>query len=95
MNDMIATAEKGDENAKTLGYSNLAFSLISLAGVWMMWNLKKTGFWLYLLASIGGLAVMFSVLGGGGLFANITSILAVVITAVFIILYGVNLKHMR
>ena len=44
---------------------------------------------------IGGLAVMFSVLGGGGLFANITSILAVVITAVFIILYGVNLKHMR
>ncbi|HMU15766.1 MAG TPA: hypothetical protein PKE53_17390 [Flavobacteriales bacterium] len=95
MNDMIATAEKGVENAKTLGYSNLAFSLISLAGVWMMWNLKKTGFWLYLLASIGGLAVMFSVLGGGGLFANITSILAVVITAVFIILYGVNLKHMR
>ena len=95
MEDAIALAERSVENAKTLGYSNLAFSLISLLGVWMMWNLKKTGFWLYLLASVGGLVVMFSVLGGGGLFANITSILAVAITAIFVILYGVNLKHMR
>lgn len=95
MEETLAMAEKSVENAKTLGYSNLAFSLISLVGVWLMWNLKKTGFWLYLLASVGGLVVMFSVLGGGGLFANITSIVAVIITVVFIILYGVNLKHMR
>lgn len=95
MDEMMAVAEKSVENAKTTGYSNLVFSLISLAGVWLMWNLKKMGFWLYLIASVGGLAVTFMVLGGGGLFANITSIVAVLITVLFLILYGVNLKHMR
>lgn len=95
MDEMMAVAEKSVENAKTLGYSNLAFSLISLAGVWLMWNLKKNGFWLYLIASVGGLVVMFSVLGGGGIFANTSLIVGAVFSILFIILYGVNLKHMR
>ena len=62
MDEMMEVAEKTVENATTLGYSNIVFSLLSLAGVWLMWNLKKTGFWLYLVASVGSLAVMFSVL---------------------------------
>ena len=95
MEEAIDLQEKSMEKAKPMGYSNLAFSLISLAGVWLMWNLKKTGFWLYLLAALGGLGVMFWVMGGGGLLANIASLVAVLITIVFIILYGVNLKHMR
>lgn len=93
MNDMIATAEKGVENAKTLGYSNLAFSLISLAGVWMMWNLKKTGFYIYTVSQIAIVAAPFILVGGmaGGLMG----ILGAVFPIIFIILYALNLKHMR
>lgn len=91
----VAMNEKILEHAKPIGYSNLIVSLISLAGVWMMWNLKKTGFWLYLVAAIGGLASGFYFLGSDGLFANITTIGSTVVTVVFIILFGVNLKHMK
>ena len=90
----VAMNEKTLEHAKPIGYSNLIVSLIGIAGVWMMWNLKKTGFWLYLLASIGGLASGFYFLGTDSLFANITTIGSTIITVVFIILFGVNLKHM-
>ena len=95
LEEAIAMQEKAIEKAKPMGYANLVLSVLSIAGVWLMWNLKKTGFWLYLVASLGGLGVMFWVMGGGGLFANITSIVAVLFTIMFIILYGVNLKHMR
>lgn len=52
MEEMIATTEKNVEQAKPMGYANIALSLLSLAGVWLMWNLKRMGFWLYLAASI-------------------------------------------
>lgn len=86
-------ATKAAENARSIGISNIVLSLLSLFGVWMMWNLKKTGFYLYTLATIGGLAVPLIFLG-----VNLLSILSVgvggLIGVVFIILYGMNLKHM-
>ena len=91
----IAMNEKNLEHAKPIGYSNLVLSIISIAGVWLMWKLKKSGFWLYLVASIGGLISTFYFLGGDGLFANLTTIFTTVITVLFIILFAVNLKHMH
>ena len=95
MEGSVALNEKNLEHAKPIGYSNLVISLIGLAGVWMMWKLKKTGFWLYLLASVAGLVSAFYFLGVDGLFAGITTIAATVITIVFVILYGVNVRHMH
>lgn len=95
LEDGLAMNEKNLENAKPIGYSNLVLSLIGITGVWLMWNLRKTGFWIYLVASVGGLTSAFYFLGGEGLFANITTILTTIITVIFIILFGVNVKHMR
>jgi len=90
----IALGEKSVENAKPIGYSTIVLSILSLLGVWWMWNLQKKGFWLYTLATVGGLITPFIFLGGG-----MMTLLGVgfmgVISLIFIILYGVNLKYMR
>ena len=60
----------------------LVFSAASLYGAIMMWGLKKMGFYLYVAAQI-----LLLVFGWG--------ILALVFTALFVILYGLNLKHLQ
>jgi len=93
MEDGLAMAKTAAEKAKPIGYTNLALTLLGLLGVWQMWNLKKNGFWLYLIASIGGLIAPLVFLG-----TSMVAIMSVgligLISIVFIILYAVNLKHM-
>lgn len=54
----------------------------SLYGAILMWNLKRIGFYLYTAAQ-----VVILILGFG--------ILSLIFTAAFIIMYGLNLKHME
>lgn len=93
MDQAMAMAEKQVENATPIGISGILLSALSLLGVWMMWNLRKTGFWLYLVATIAGLIVPIVFLG-----ASLMTFLGVgfmgVIALIFIVLYAVNLKHM-
>jgi hypothetical protein len=75
--------------------SSLAQGLLCLlivAGVWMMWNLKKTGFYIYTVGQLAYVIVPFVLVGGmaGGLMGIIGAIFPVL----FIILYALNLKHM-
>lgn len=85
---------KGIENAKPIGIAGIVLSLLSVFGVWQMWNLKKSGFWLYLLATIGGLVVPMVYLGGGMLALASVGLVGF-FSLIFIILYAVNLKHMH
>ena len=94
MDSAMDIAQKGAENAKPIGISGIILSLISLFGVWQMWNLKKSGFWLYLLAAIGGLVVPLIFLGGGWMAIASVGFVGL-ISLVFIILYAVNLKYMH
>lgn len=94
MESTITMAEKAAEKARPIGYSKIVLALLSLFGVWSMWNLRKTGFWVYLLASIGGL-VMPVVFLGGGIMTMLSVGIAGFISIIFIIFYAVNLKHMH
>lgn len=94
MDSGMEVAQKATENAKPIGISNILLSLISLFGVWQMWNLRKSGFWLYVVAAIGALAVPLVFLGGG-MMAIMSVGFGGLISIVFIILYGVNLKYMH
>jgi hypothetical protein len=79
---------------------NIVAALICLAGVIMMWKLKKIGYFIYLVGEVA--PIITSVV----LFFNFSSnpfislvfwignALAFVFSAAFIIMYGVNLKHM-
>jgi hypothetical protein len=94
MDSAMVMAEKSVEKAVPMGYTNIALSLLSLVGVWLMWNLKKNGFWIYVVAAVGGLVVPMVFLGGGLLTALGVGFMGL-ISVVFIILYAVNLKHMH
>ena len=61
----------------------------SLFGAILMWNLKKIGFYLYSACNIFAIFVpLIFAAGGIGWFG-------LVITVVFIVLYGLNFKHME
>lgn len=94
MGSAVTMAERTVENAKPLGYSAIILAVIGLVGVWLMWKLKRMGFWIYSVASITGLVIPAIVLGGG-----IMTMVAVgfsgVVAVAFIVLYAVHLKHMR
>ncbi|HMC98131.1 MAG TPA: hypothetical protein VKG92_10775 [Flavobacteriales bacterium] len=67
-------------------------NIVVLLGVLMMWKLKKTGYYIYTLGQVASVATPFLVIGSlaGGLMATLGAIFPIL----FIILYGLNLKHM-
>lgn len=94
MESTIVLAENSAEHAVPLGYTAIVTSLLALLGVWMMWNLQRRGFPIYVVASLVGLVVPFFFLG-----LSMVTIIALgfgaLVSLVFIILYGVNLKYMN
>ncbi len=74
---------------------SLISGLLCLAGVLMMWNLKKNGFFLYTIGELSPIIYTFLVIGvGKGTFGILTSAFTIIIPLVFVILYSVQLKHM-
>ncbi len=67
--------------------------LVILIGVWMMWNLKKTGFYIYTVGQLAYVIVPFVMVGG--LAGGLMGILGAFFPVLFIILYALNLKHMK
>ncbi len=78
------------EHAKTLGIVNILGLILCLFGVIKMWNLKKVGFVPYIIGNLASpiaSVVLVGLLGGIAVFSFFFPIL-------FIVLYGLNLKHM-
>ncbi|MCF0058141.1 hypothetical protein [Dyadobacter sp. CY356] len=71
----------------------IIFESLSLYGAYLMWNLKKRGFYLYL----AGIAVAFfgSLLIVGGWLGVFTAIAGVLLSSVMCIIYAFNLKHLH
>lgn len=92
VNGLIAL-EKTKENLIPMTAANVVFALFSLLGVFLMFKLKKNGFYLYTVVNLFWMLVPIYFIGmelgmimlGFGAF----------ITILFIILYAVNLKHME
>lgn len=83
-----------DWNKIATGYLIIGLlNILVLAGAFMMWKLKKTGFYIYAVAELAQVVVLFASVGGvvGGVMGIVSGIFAVI----FIILYAVNLKHMH
>jgi hypothetical protein len=64
---------------------SLVLALVAIIGVARMWRLRKAGFWFYTTANVLFMAGMIYV-------QNWT---AVVLALLFIVLYSVNLKHLK
>lgn len=82
------------ETVKKSALAAIAAALLCLAGAVMMWQLKKTGFYLYVLGTLIGIVTPL-LLFGSNLLAMGMSIIIGFFGVLFVILYGVNLKHMK
>lgn len=82
------------EHITEISLVNLLCSGIALYGVIMMWNLKKTGFFLYAGGKIV-IAMFPLILIGSNVLTAMASVIGSFIAAAFIIMYAVNLKSMR
>lgn len=98
MADSLEKLQEWQVTADFLALGNVA---LCLAGALLMWKLKKSGFFIY----VGGQVLPFISLFGMysvvqdvpfmGISFLIVSIVAAIFAIAFIIMYGINLKHMR
>ncbi len=72
---------------------SLVACVLCLVGVIMMWKLKKTGFFIYLVGEVAPIILPFILLGGFGALGFFSMILSFIPIA-FIIMYGLNYKHL-
>ncbi len=83
------------ENIRKGALANGAGAILCIAGAFMMWNLKRNGFYLYMAGTLVGIISPFVVFGSNNFIAILSSVVIGFIGLVFVILYGVNLKHMK
>jgi len=81
------------ENFQIYHIGSVLVFLVGILSAYLMFKLKKIGFFLYVLYCFGGLAFYYSIFGETSS-AMLTMMLTGVMSIVFIILYGVNLKRM-
>ncbi len=88
---MSEAMSSGPSTGMTWAYIIIGFVtvIVSLFGVIKMWKLQKSGFMMYVGATVVSL-IMTIVYSG---FA--ASIMGIVFSALFIVLYGLNLKHLK
>ena len=83
------TQTAGPSVGMTWAYIIVGFvtTLIGLFGVIKMWKLQKIGFFLYVGATVVSVIMGFIFSGFG--------VMGVIFPIVFIVLYGLNLKHLK
>ena len=81
-------------NIRKMGLMEMISNVLTLIGGILMWNLCKSGFWIYV-AGITFLMITPMVIFGNGLIGLIASGAAGFFGVIFIVLYAVNLKQMR
>jgi hypothetical protein len=82
------------ENMHKAAIGGFIASLLTLIGALLMWNLKRTGFYIYILGVVFGIMVPFYLYGNDLIAVGATSF-ANFFGLVFIALYALNLKSMN
>ena len=93
--EFIELAEASKENLRITNLGNLIFLLIEGIAVFMMFNLKRNGFWLYTIAQIGMVSLAIMVMPWPNIISTLSIAFTLFLVLLFEILYAVNLKHMK
>lgn len=91
--EMLNIAILAMDNIVTISLLKFIFSALSIVGAIYMFKLKKLGFYLYIAAQVGFLAIGPIILGWN-LFVSISIFFSGFFSILFIALYAINLKHM-
>lgn len=106
MDDAFSDAQLGVDFGNSYRWTKISYflnlfgSLMCLAGALFMWRLKKFGFYIYIVGQIlpliGSFMTINSMLKGVlASFGMIAMIFGMLFPIAFIIMYGLNLKHMK
>jgi len=83
------------ENIKKNALFSIVASVFTLLGGILMFGLKKTGYWVYILGTLIGIVGPFMVYGGANFVTILSSSMIAFFGVLFVILYGLNVKHLR
>lgn len=93
MNAAMESANASIKWAAVVAIIGVIAALVCLVGAIMMWKQKKTGFYIYVLGEIAPV-IAGAALMGGSYFGGMAIAMSLVFPVAFIIMYGLNLKHM-
>ena len=74
LGDVGESFDKFIQWGTTVYIINIVAALLCLVGVYMMWNLKKTGFYIYLIGEIAPAIASFALIGGFGPFGTMAMV---------------------
>lgn len=93
MNGNLEMLENQLENYTAMHASNILLILTGVLSVYLMFSLKKTGFYLYVIYALGSVAVL-PIFTGTSFMVIFSVITGGVVSIAFIIMYATNLKRM-
>lgn len=94
MSELQNTMQKAVENALPNLIIGVVCALLCLFGAIQMWKQLKMGFYIYCVGELVPPIAGF-ILGAGGMIGSMGAIFGMLIAIVWVILYAVNLKHMK
>jgi len=92
MEDAMATANAALQYATVILGIGVLGAILCLVGAIMMWKQKKTGFYIYVVGEIVPPIVSMVLVGMAGMGA--LGLIGFILPIAFIVMYGMNLKHM-
>jgi hypothetical protein len=98
--------EKINRTQSFINILGLCTGLACLAGALLMWNLKKIGYYIYLLGHVSAITAGYFTMsifdemntmsfGLASMMGVLTFVFILIFSAAFIIMYGVNFKHLK
>jgi hypothetical protein len=93
MMDLSDMLSNGIKNAAWIAITDLLVAILSAFGAFLMFKLRKPGFWIYVLAKVGGIASVLAFLGVNIVTMGAAS-LAGFVGLIMVIMYGINRKYM-
>jgi len=93
-NTAVSAANSLAKNGMIYYILLIVLALVCLVGAVMMWKMKKTGFYIYVVGELAPVILPFIFFGGFGILGGFAMVLGLIFPIAFIIMYGLNLKHL-
>lgn len=93
-NNILDSADSFIEHSQTLNYITVLTGVLCVLGAFLMFKLKRIGYYVYVVSTLFFIIAPIYLVGNN-LLAISTTIFYGFFGLVFIILYGVNFKHLK
>jgi hypothetical protein len=89
-----ATVFSDPAKMKKMALYGLVADILAFAGAFLMFNLRKMGFWVYLVHAAVSILAPLAVYGASNMLVGIGAMFTAFLAILFSVLYSLNLKYM-